>query len=215
MASSGFYDFFYHGATALVGQGLLIIEGPWSPSLRHTTVGRTPLDEWSDRPRDLYLTTYNTQETDIRNPGGIRTHNPSKRATARPLGPARCSWLVGNNLEKMQKGAVAPYLRTLYSGICLVYRGKYEVQFWFVCNPVFKFLDGRREDKCSELSGSGHCLNLICSFFTVYIKLCYRSKMFELRHIFELCNSVLILPFCPVFYWRNMKMLLIFFWVSV
>jgi len=28
---------------------------------RHTTVGRTPLDEWSIRRRDLYLTTHNTQ----------------------------------------------------------------------------------------------------------------------------------------------------------
>ena len=27
---------------------------------RHTTVGRTPLDEWSVRRRDLYLTTHNT-----------------------------------------------------------------------------------------------------------------------------------------------------------
>jgi hypothetical protein len=27
---------------------------------RRTTVGRTPLDEWSDRCRDLYLTTHNT-----------------------------------------------------------------------------------------------------------------------------------------------------------
>ena len=27
---------------------------------RHTTVGRTPLDEWSTRRRDLYLTTHNT-----------------------------------------------------------------------------------------------------------------------------------------------------------
>ena len=26
----------------------------------HTTVGRTPLDEWSARRRDLYLTTHNT-----------------------------------------------------------------------------------------------------------------------------------------------------------
>ena len=26
---------------------------------RHTTVGRTPLDEWSARHRDLYLTTHN------------------------------------------------------------------------------------------------------------------------------------------------------------
>jgi hypothetical protein len=29
---------------------------------RHTTVGRTPLDEWSVRRRDLYLTTHNTQK---------------------------------------------------------------------------------------------------------------------------------------------------------
>ena len=28
---------------------------------RRTTVGRTPLDEWSGRRRDLYLTTHNTQ----------------------------------------------------------------------------------------------------------------------------------------------------------
>ena len=27
---------------------------------RHTTVGKTPLDEWSARRRDLYLTTHNT-----------------------------------------------------------------------------------------------------------------------------------------------------------
>jgi len=29
-------------------------------TLRHTTVGRTPLDEWSAQRRDLYLTTRNT-----------------------------------------------------------------------------------------------------------------------------------------------------------
>jgi hypothetical protein len=30
-------------------------------TLRHTTLSRTPLDEWSARRRDLYLTTNNTQ----------------------------------------------------------------------------------------------------------------------------------------------------------
>jgi hypothetical protein len=29
-------------------------------ALRHTTFGRTPLDEWSARRRDLYLATHNT-----------------------------------------------------------------------------------------------------------------------------------------------------------
>jgi hypothetical protein len=42
--------------------------GPWAPSFtmfldhtqRRTAVGRTPLDEWSARRRDLYLTTHDT-----------------------------------------------------------------------------------------------------------------------------------------------------------
>ena len=46
---------------------------------RRTAVGRTPLDEWSDRRRDLYLTTLTT---DIHVPGGIRTHNLSRRTAA-------------------------------------------------------------------------------------------------------------------------------------
>ena len=53
--------------------------------LRHTTIGRTPLDEWSNLRRDLYLTTHNTHKRqDIHVSSGIRTHNPSKRAAADP-----------------------------------------------------------------------------------------------------------------------------------
>ena len=66
----------------LVGQGILIIEASLS-HLRHTTVGRTPLDEWSARPRDLYLTTHSTHKTSMA-PGGIRTRNLSRRAAADP-----------------------------------------------------------------------------------------------------------------------------------
>ena len=47
---------------------------------RHTTVGRTPLDEWSARRRDLYLTTQQSQQTEIHATGGIRTHDLSRRA---------------------------------------------------------------------------------------------------------------------------------------
>jgi hypothetical protein len=43
--------------------------GPWPPhyrgfkiTLRHTTLGRTPLDEWSARRRNLYLTTHNAHK---------------------------------------------------------------------------------------------------------------------------------------------------------
>jgi hypothetical protein len=41
-----------------VGQALLIIEASRSHS--HTTLDRTPLDEGSDRRRDLYATAHNT-----------------------------------------------------------------------------------------------------------------------------------------------------------
>jgi hypothetical protein len=43
----------------LGGLGRLIFRG-FTIRLRHTTLGRTPLDEWSARRRDLYLTTHNT-----------------------------------------------------------------------------------------------------------------------------------------------------------
>jgi hypothetical protein len=40
---------------------------------RHTTLGKTPLDEGSDN-------TQHSQETDIHTPGANRTHDSSKRA---------------------------------------------------------------------------------------------------------------------------------------
>jgi hypothetical protein len=48
----------------------------------HTTVGRTPLDEGSAPRIDLYLTTQTLYKTNIHAPGGIRTHDPSKRSAA-------------------------------------------------------------------------------------------------------------------------------------
>jgi hypothetical protein len=82
-------DHFFFGSTALYGPGPpRFVEVSWS----HTTVGRTPLDEWSARRRDN-LTTHNTsQETDIHAPGGIRTHNPSNRAAEDPRLRAHGHW---------------------------------------------------------------------------------------------------------------------------
>jgi len=70
-----------------VDQSLLIIEASQSHSFRHTTLGRTPRDEWSVQRGDPSLTTHSTQqsqETDIHIPGSIRPHNPRKRAAADP-----------------------------------------------------------------------------------------------------------------------------------
>ena len=50
---------------------------------RHNTFGRNPLDEWSARFRDLYLTTHNAQHRQTSMPpGGIRTQNLSRQAAA-------------------------------------------------------------------------------------------------------------------------------------
>jgi len=50
---------------------------------RRIIVGRTPLDEWSARRRDLYLTTHNTHNRQTSMPPGeIRTHDLSKRVAA-------------------------------------------------------------------------------------------------------------------------------------
>jgi hypothetical protein len=123
----------------LGGLGRLIFRG-FTIKLRHTTLGRTPLDEGPARHRDLYLTTHNTHNkqtsmpyagffflsgvfplwsifilslyhfvlhvtfyvpyyrafnkhnTNIHASGGIRTHNPSKRAAVDPRLRPRGRW---------------------------------------------------------------------------------------------------------------------------
>jgi hypothetical protein len=50
---------------------------------RRTTVGRTPLGEWSARRRDLYLTTHNTHNRQISMPPvGFVSHYLSRREAA-------------------------------------------------------------------------------------------------------------------------------------
>jgi len=75
--------FFSHGATAPNESGLRHFRG-FTITFRHTTLGRTPLDEWSARRRPVTDNTQHSQETDIHAPGGIRTHIAPKRAAADP-----------------------------------------------------------------------------------------------------------------------------------
>jgi hypothetical protein len=53
------HAFFFYSSTAFVGL-LLFVEV--SKSHSDTTLGRTPLNEWWARRRDLYMTTHNTQK---------------------------------------------------------------------------------------------------------------------------------------------------------
>ena len=61
------YNFFFHGPTAPSGSRPPHCRG-FMITVRHSTLGRTPLDKWSARRRDLYLT----------------IHNPHKRQTSMP-----------------------------------------------------------------------------------------------------------------------------------
>jgi len=51
---------FFHDLTAPIGPGSLLCQG-FTITLRHTTLGRTPLDEWSARLRSLWQHTVLTR----------------------------------------------------------------------------------------------------------------------------------------------------------
>jgi len=86
---------FLHGTTAPSGSGPPHFRR-FAITLGHTTLGRTPLGEWSARRTDLYLTTHNTYKTGS-HPRFRRDSNPQFQQasgrrptpkTARPRGSA-------------------------------------------------------------------------------------------------------------------------------
>jgi hypothetical protein len=90
-------DTFFFGATAPLWARASSFTRFLDHTQRRITVGRTPLDKWSARCRDLYLTTHNTQNRRTSMPpvGLEPTISADERPqtyalTARPLGPA-CS----------------------------------------------------------------------------------------------------------------------------
>ena len=61
------------------------------------------MDEGSARRRDLYVTTHQTQRTDVHAPGGIRTRSPSKQAATDPRLRLRGHWDRPNKNSKKLK----------------------------------------------------------------------------------------------------------------
>jgi hypothetical protein len=59
---------------------------------QRTTVGRTPLDEWTARRTNFYLTTQHSKQTSIHAPGGIRTLNLRRRTAPDPRLRPRGHW---------------------------------------------------------------------------------------------------------------------------
>jgi hypothetical protein len=75
--------FFYHGGIDPSGPGAPHYRG-FTITLRHTIFGRTPLDEWPARSRDLYETTHNTDTKQTFILPAEFELSPSKRAAADP-----------------------------------------------------------------------------------------------------------------------------------
>jgi len=72
----------------VVGKGLDIIEASRSHSVKRTTVGRIPLDEWTAQRRELYLAIHNNHKRQT----SIRTHILNKREAADPRLRPRGHW---------------------------------------------------------------------------------------------------------------------------
>jgi len=72
-----FFSFFWHNSPqwAKVSSFTRFLDH----TQRRTTACRTPLDKRSDHLRHLPDKKQHSQQTDIHAPGGIRTHNPSRR----------------------------------------------------------------------------------------------------------------------------------------
>ena len=92
--SPGLVCLFVSGATALQWAMASSLSRLHGHTQRCATVGRTPLDEWSARRRDLYLTTHNTHDRhpchrwdSIPQSQQASSRRPTPQ-TARPLGPA-------------------------------------------------------------------------------------------------------------------------------
>jgi len=70
-------NFFFYGAIAPSEPGPPNNQG-FTITPRHTKLGKTPLDEWSARHRDLYLTTHNThKEQAFIHPAGFESTIPA------------------------------------------------------------------------------------------------------------------------------------------
>jgi hypothetical protein len=123
--------------------GVRAPSGPGPPhnrgfiTLRHATIGRTSLDEWSARHKDLYLTTHSTHKRDIHPHCGIRTRNPKKRAATGPRlrprghrnGPLKN---YGTKLLTSRTGYIFRIFFRVYLSLdyCLLWLAFYAASWW-------------------------------------------------------------------------------------
>jgi hypothetical protein len=73
-------------------------------TLRHTTIGRTPLDEWSARRRYLYLTTHNRHKRQISMPR-LYSNPQSQQVSGRRLTPYSARLLGSSSKADSQQNS--------------------------------------------------------------------------------------------------------------
>jgi len=91
---------FPFGATASRGSRPPQSRGFLDHTQWRTTVGRSPLDEWSARRRDLYLTTHNTHN---KHPGPLVGFEPTISAGERPQTYVLDDAATGTGVEHYNK----------------------------------------------------------------------------------------------------------------
>jgi len=85
------YIYILHGTTALSAPMPPHYRG-FTSTPRHTTFGRTPLDEWLARRRELRLTTHNTHNRQISMPPADSNPQSQQVSTAEPRLSPRGHW---------------------------------------------------------------------------------------------------------------------------
>ena len=101
-------------------QGATAPEGPRPPrcrgftiTLRHTTVVRTPLDEWSARSRDLYPTTHKAHKRQ-RDSNPQFQQSSGRRSTPKTTRPLRLALDTNIHLNCVYKSSIYLTENTLY-----------------------------------------------------------------------------------------------------
>ena len=192
--------FFYFGTTA--PQRTMASSLTRFPDhTRRTTVGRTPLYEWSARRRDLYLTTHNThdRETSMSPVGFEPTVAAGERPQNSALDRAVCAsttWIYNCNFSK----AVIFWQPRLYSFASLPRCRKYNHIMIRIISENVSDVDSGLCIECSPLLKSKfsqiHSSKIKRLFRTTTLEEKYGGIRSDSRA--QVCNFFLNFPLTPV-----------------
>jgi hypothetical protein len=156
--------------------------GPWSPhyryftiTLRHTTFGRTSLDKWSARSREVYLTTHNTQKRQAcsqlySKPQFQQTSEgrptPYIGPPPRPLGSAVCTVQLLNFLVHKHWDSICTKFYILLAVHLVMILGKWPIWRTVFSMYLFQF------STCFEQPRANHQENQLYQYSLWYMSLC-------------------------------------------